>query len=184
MHPRLIELGFLSYLDDVRSMGFDRVFPSLRWTAAAGYGDTVSDMFSTYLRGKVKITDPRKVFHSFRHYFCTQAKNYGKDESKYIAHITGHAREGEFELTYARELFYENKLQILTKIPLPQIDLPTYALGQFLPYLKAFKQKKESQANASSGVKAAQAKNRLGMKKPEKIGFSIKATRKRKQEAA
>lgn len=165
MHPRLIELGFLKYLDDVRSLGFDRVFPSLRWTAAAGYGDTVSDMFSAYLREKVKITDPRKVFHSFRHYFCTQAKNYGKDESKYIAHITGHAREGEFELTYARELFYENKLQILTKIPLPQIELPIYAPGQFLPYLQATKRKQDSQANASPAVKAAQAKRRLGAKK-------------------
>ena len=184
LHPRLIELGFLSYLEDVRSLGFDRVFPSLRWTAAAGYGDTVSDMFSAYLRGKVKISDPRKVFHSFRHYFCTQAKNYGKDDPKYIAHITGHAREGEFELTYARELFYENKLEILTKIPLPRIDLPTYAPGQFLPYLKAFKRKQESQAKASPAVKAAQAKNRLGMKKSETTGLSVDATRKHKRQAA
>lgn len=70
LHPRLIELGFLRYLDDVRSLGFERVFPGLRYTEAAGYGDTVSDQFATYLRKHVGITDPKKVFHSFRHYFC------------------------------------------------------------------------------------------------------------------
>lgn len=184
MHPRLIELGFLSYLDDVRSLGFDRVFPSLRWTAAAGYGDTVSDMFSAYLRTKVKITNPRKVFHSFRHYFCTQAKNFTDEKSEWISDLTGHAREGEFELTYARELFYENKLRILMKIPMPQIELPIYTSGKFVPYLKATKERKASQAKASPAVKAAQAKNRLGSTKKEKMPFTIKASRKREQATA
>ncbi len=66
IHPRLIELGFLHYLDDVRAVGFERVFPSLRYTEAAGYGDGVSDIFAPYLRKKVKITSRLKVFHSFR----------------------------------------------------------------------------------------------------------------------
>lgn len=187
LHPRLIEMGFLDYLNDVRSLGFDRVFPSLRWTKAAGYGDTVSDMFSTYLRGKVKITDPRKVFHSFRHYFCTQAKNFTDEKRESISDLTGHAREGEFELTYARELFYENKMRVLMKIPMPQIELPIYTPGKFLPYLQKTKEKKASQANASPEVKAAHAKARSGT--PKKLAkpakqmakpFTIKATRKRK----
>ena len=63
LHQRLIDLGFIDYLNDVRALGFDRVFPSLRWTEAAGYGDTVSDMFRDYLRNKVKITDRLKVLH-------------------------------------------------------------------------------------------------------------------------
>lgn len=187
MHPRLIELGFLHYLDDVRSLGFDRVFPSLRWTEAAGYGDTVSDMFSPYLRNKVKISDRRKVLHSFRHYFCTQAKNFTDERIEEICDLTGHAREGEFLLTYARELFYENKMRILMKIPMPQIDVPPYAPGTFLPYLLKTKKNKASQANASPGVKEAQTKARLGavskVVKPAKQKakpFTIKATRKRK----
>lgn len=146
VHPRLIELGFLHYLDDVRSLGFERVFPSLRWTKAAGYGDTVTDMFSSYLRGKVKIDNQRKVFHSFRHYFCTQAKNYTTEDRARVFDLTGHAREGEFDLTYARELYYEVKMRILMKIPLPAIAVAPYEPGRFLPYLKETQRKKASAA--------------------------------------
>lgn len=187
MHPQLIEMGFLHYLEDVRSLGFDRVFPSLRWTKAAGYGDTVSDMFSTYLREKVKITNPRKVFHSFRHYFCTQAKNFTDEKRESISDLTGHAREGEFELTYARELFYENKMRILMKIPMPQIELPIYTPGKFLPKLQKTKEKKASEANASPETKEAHAKARSGAAKKQAKPvrqaakpFTIKASRKRK----
>jgi len=187
IHPRLIELGFLHYLDDVRSLGFDRVFPSLRWTAAAGYGDTVSDMFSGYLRGKVKIDDPRKVFHSFRHYFSTQAKNFTDEPQERVYDLTGHARKGEFELTYARELFYENKMRILMKIPMPKVELPVYAPGRFLPYLQATKQKQASAAVASPELKAAHHKARTGKAaaktapiKPAVKGFTIKVSKPRK----
>lgn len=191
MHPKLIELGFLDYLSDVRSLGFDRVFPSLRWTNAAGYGDTVSDMFSGYLRNKVKIDDPRKVFHSFRHYFCTQAKNFTDERHTHIYDLTGHAREGEFEITYARELFYEVKMRILMKIPMPKLDLLKYEPGQFLPYLRKTKEKKASQAAASPAIKEAQAKARKGGAKnvsPKQLAaattgpkpITIKATRARR----
>ena len=190
MHPRLIELGFLRYLEDVRSLGFDRVFPSLRWTEAAGYGDTVSDMFSTYLRGKVKIDNRRKVFHSFRHYFCIQAKNFTDEKSDHILDLTGHARKGEFDLTYARELFYENKMRILMKIPMPVIEVPPYAPGGFLRYLRATKEKKASEAAASPEIKDAHHDARTGKApvreasaKPAAKGFTIKASRPRKPKA-
>lgn len=191
IHPRLIEMGFLHYLDDVRSLGFNRVFPALRWTAAAGYGDTVSDMFSTYLRGKVKIDDPRKVFLSFRHYFCTQAKNFTDEKHTHIFDLTGHAREGEFEITYARELFYENKMRILMKIPMPVIEVPPYAQGQFLPYLRTTKERKASEAAASPAIKEAHHKARTknagankAAVKPAAKGFTIKASRPRKLKVA
>jgi integrase len=186
MHPRLIELGFLHYLDDVRSLGFERVFPSLRWTAAAGYGDTVSDMFSTYLRKKVMIDAPRKVFHSFRHYFCTQAKNFTDQERPRVLDLTGHAREGEFDLTYARELFYENKMKVLMKISMPKLEVPKYEPGRFLAYLHKTKKKKNSEAAASPEVKAAQkqARTRKAISQPTVNGFSIKATRPRKAKSS
>jgi len=185
MHPRLIELGFLDYLEDVRSLGFDRVFPSLRWTEAAGYGDTVSDMFSTYLRGKVKIDNPRKVFHSFRHYFCTQAKNYTDEDRVRVFDLTGHAREGEFDITYARELYFEIKMKVLMKITMPEIALPRYEPGRFLPYLRATKEKKASEAVASPVLKAAHSKARTSKAaaKPVVKGFTIKASKPRKPKA-
>ena len=186
MHPRLIELGFLHYLEDVRSLGFERVFPSLRWTKAAGYGDTVSDMFSTYLRGKVKITDPRKVFHSFRHYFCTQADQFTNEKTELICDITGHAREGEFSLTYAREKNFETKMKVLMSIPLPAMELPSYTPGRFLPNLRATKAKKASEAAASPELKDAhhKARTRKAAANPAIKGYTIKVSKPRKPKDA
>jgi hypothetical protein len=159
--------------------------------AFAGYGDTVSDMFSGYLRGKVKIDDPRKVLHSFRHYFCTQAKNFNDEAQEWVFDLTGHTREGEFELTYARELFYENKMRILMKIPMPTIEVPPYAPGQFLRALRATNERKASEAVASPAIKKAHQEARTakvgankGAVKPVAKGFTIKASRPRKPKAA
>lgn len=190
IHPRLIELGFLHYLDDVRALGFERVFPALRYTEAAGYGDTVSDMFSGYLRNKVKITDPLKEFHSFRHYFCTQALNQTQHEMLRIYDITGHEREGEFALTYARELHYENKMAILMDIPLPKMELPIYRPGMFTAKLLATKMKKASEAAEASRLarrtpaevkkdEAAAAVKASSVKRDPK-GFTIKVSKPRK----
>jgi integrase len=191
MHPRLIELGFLDYLNDVRAEGFDRLFPSLRWTQAAGYGDTVSDMFSKFLREKVKITDKDKVFHSFRHYFCDQANNLTQHDPARIFDITGHLREGEFYLTYAKELHYETKLRILMDIPLPKIELPRYTPGMFTKALRATKQRKAAASNASPAIKASHAAARKtgakkALQKPRVAAnagpkpITIKATRARR----
>ncbi|SDW49704.1 hypothetical protein SAMN05518669_101797 [Variovorax sp. YR634] len=190
IHHRLIDLGFIDYLNDVRALGFERVFPSLRWTKAAGYGDTVSDMFSPYLRDKVKITDPLKVFHSFRHYFCNQANNLTQYDQARIFDLTGHKREGVFNLSYAKELFWETKLAILNDIPLPTLTLPAYTPGTFTKELQATKERLRSMSNASEAIKDSHAKVRRGAEKKivplaSKIQeggpkpFSIKATRKR-----
>lgn len=189
-HQRLIDLGFIDYLNDVRALGFDRVFPSLRWTKAAGYGDTVSDMFSSYLRNKVKITDPLKVFHSFRHFFCDQANNKTQYDQARIFDLTGHMREGVFNLSYARELNWDTKLSILNDIPLPTLEVPVYTPGMFTKTLQATKERLRSEANASEAIKDNHAKVSKGAAKkivplqsktPEggPKPFSIKATRKR-----
>ena len=190
LHPRLIELGFLHYLDDVRSMGFDRVFPSLRYTEAAGYGDGVSDMFSPYLRKKVGITDPNKVFHSFRHYFCNLADNLNGFQLPHIYDLTGHMREGEFVLTYARERNYEAKMAILMALPLPTWELPAYQPGMFLPQLQALKAKRASEAARKERPKIKQSRARVGQEKKAQAlsattpadapkRFTIKASRPR-----
>lgn len=190
LHQRLIDLGFIDYLNDVRAQGFERVFPSLRWTKAAGYGDTVSDMFRDYLRNKVKITDGLKVLHSFRHYFCDQANNLTVYDQPRIFDLTGHKREGVFNLSYARELHWDKKLEILNDIPLPTLQLPVYTPGMFTKTLQATKKRQQAKSNASETIKdnhakvskgaatkmvSLQSNAQEGGQKP----FTIKATRKR-----
>lgn len=186
LHHRLIELGFIDYLNDVRSVGFDRVFPSLRWTEAAGYGDTVSDLFRPYLRKKIGITNPLKVFHSFRHFFCNQANNLTEFNEKHIYDLTGHKREGVFHISYARELYWETKLKILNRIPLPvTMELPVYTPGMFLSKLRATKARLASQKAAeerpriASGQKPAQERKKPEPAEATPKRFTLKASRKK-----
>jgi integrase len=69
VHPQLIELGWLRYVDDVRRRdGVDAwLFASIS-PQAVGALKAWTKWFGRYLRS-IGITDRRKVFHSFRHSF-------------------------------------------------------------------------------------------------------------------
>lgn len=198
MHPKLIEMGFLTYLEDVKSLGYKRVFPTLRYTEASGYGDSASEFFLGYLREKALITDSTRVFHSFRYYFSNQMFRYSQKERMHIVGMTGHAREGVFERTYAGELHYAEKMNILMKLELPVIRIPPYPKGGFLRYFKTYEineaarlrrkaEKEAFDAKVKEMVEAATAFGEAPKTAEAKIraafelkkNFTIKATRKR-----
>lgn len=198
MHPKLIEMGFLAYLEDVKSLGYKRVFPTLRYTEASGYGDSVSEFFLDYLRDKVKITDSSRVFHSFRYYFSNQMFRYSQKERMHIVGMTGHARDGVFERTYAGELHYEEKMRILMKLELPELRIPPYQKGDFIRYFKAYERNEAARlrriaekaaleakvkelldAAVAKGEDAKKAEAKIRAKLAPEQKFSIKATRKR-----
>jgi integrase len=159
MHPKLIELGFLDYLEEVRSLGFDRVFPNIDYTPEQGYGGDVSERFMTYLRNQVGIEEPKKVFHSFRHYFCTAMFNLPGAERMHVVELTGHQRAGVFETSYARELYWDNKMALLERLPLPELKVPRYQKGTFTKFMKALEQ---NRAAAKRRNEAKAAKNAEG----------------------
>ena len=126
----------------------------------------------------------------YRHYFCDQANNLTNYDQPRIFDLTGHKREGVFNLSYARELFWETKLAILNDIPLPTLTMPVYTPGTFTKALQATKERLRSMANASESIRESHAKVHSGAVKKialltSKIQedgpkpFSIKATRKR-----
>ena len=157
LHPKLIELGFLVYLADLRRLGFDRVFPTLLYTKAAGYGDSVSEFFSGYLREKVGITAPTKVFHSFRYYFCNFMFRKSKQERMHVVGMTGHAREGVFERTYAGELHYTEKMALLMKLKLPTLGIEPYKAGDFDKYFKSTERNRAAAARREAAKQVAEA---------------------------
>ena len=90
MHPELIRLGFLQYIEERRKQGDARLFPLLKKHSSGRWTQNWSKWWRTYARGTVGITDPRKVFHSFRHTFIRACRECGIEEEQRIA-ITGHA---------------------------------------------------------------------------------------------
>jgi len=81
IHNKLIELGFLEYIDALKKSGKERLFPYLS-RQRDGYSQPVSKWFSRY-REKIGMKDitPRKDFHSFRHTLATRLKHKGVSES-------------------------------------------------------------------------------------------------------
>jgi integrase len=90
IHPDLIRLGFLRYIQDRRKQGDARVFPLLKKNSHGRWTQNWSKWWRTYARGTVGIADPRKVFHSFRHTFIRACREFGIEEEQRIA-ITGRA---------------------------------------------------------------------------------------------
>ena len=65
LHPEIAG-EFVKYAEKMKAKGSQRLFPEL--TKANGkFSHQFSKSFMGYLRNKVKITDPKKNFHSLRH---------------------------------------------------------------------------------------------------------------------
>lgn len=87
VHPILIACGFIDYVAKGSTSKF--LFPHLKPNPRDKLGGYFSNFFSGYLRNKVKITDTRKVFHSFRHTFKDACRAAGIEEAVHDA-LTGH----------------------------------------------------------------------------------------------
>lgn len=70
VHSRLLTAGLIEYANDLKSRGYDRLFPELSVSVYGKTGDRASEFFTSYRRecGVGSITGrSTKVFHSFRH---------------------------------------------------------------------------------------------------------------------
>lgn len=64
VHPQLIDLGFLDFVEDMKPYG-GMLFPYLTANPFGNFSETPSERFGKYL-DSLGITDKKKVFHSFR----------------------------------------------------------------------------------------------------------------------
>lgn len=87
IHPELIKLGFLAFVESQKEAGEVRLFPELkgtRFSLTAAW----SKWWGRHARG-LGITDRRKVLHSFRHGWKTAARSVMSEELHDA--ITGHS---------------------------------------------------------------------------------------------
>lgn len=94
LHPTLWAIGLKDYLEDLRSIGTDRLFPNLPKDAHGKREKYLSRDFNENLLGKLGMRQARvKVFHSFRDTVAGKLAA-AKVHSAYIADWLGHARQG------------------------------------------------------------------------------------------
>jgi integrase len=87
--------GFIAYVQSLDKGS--RLFPELTHKRD-GYSQDLSKKFGRLLRKKAKISDPQKVFHSFRHSFATALKRALVSEDV-AGVLMGHKNES---MTYGR----------------------------------------------------------------------------------
>jgi integrase len=98
IHPELIRLGFMDYVDERRKAGDERLFPEVR-SSNESVTAAWSKWWGRYVR-KHGITDSRKVFHSFRHTVKDAFRDSGVDIALNDA-IMGHT-QGNVSASYGQ----------------------------------------------------------------------------------
>ena len=112
MHPELIRLGFLDWVEQRRMISADgRIFPHYR------YGNWWNQVFTA----AVGVKSDKKVFHSFRHSMEDALKDATQsDEAE--KRIMGHWREGTSKLYGGRDL-RPNESAVIDDVKYPGLDL-------------------------------------------------------------
>lgn len=127
LHPRLLELGFLDYVAAARDAGHIRLFPDLRVNRRKDGSPIFTRNFSSKryarYRAKLGVDDPRKPFHSFRHWVKAMMKRHGVEYSKQDA-VLGHAPPTNAGSRYAKgeTLSLRTKLEIISALSFPGLS--------------------------------------------------------------
>ena len=114
IHQMLIDLGFLDYVEALRSNGYTRLFPELTFDAVKGYGKSAGSWFNArYMGIELKIErNSRKTFHSMRHNFATKL-GAANVELNLKSDLMGHSRKGsESDTRYDKGVLENAKLNI------------------------------------------------------------------------
>jgi len=160
VHPDLIKLGFLDYVEDAKAAGNNtKLFPHLtpdRWNK---FSNTTGERFGGYL-DKLGISDPLKVFHSFRKTVNNTLKQAGVGE-EIRCQLMGHEHETTNSFVYGQVI----PLDSLSTMTIPFLDFPflnfeelRYTQGMFtekLQHLVALKRKKQDRKVVVANREAA-----------------------------
>ena len=119
MHPHLEHVGLLRYRQSlIDQHGGDLLWPDVKPDAQGRRAGRWSKWFNRDLRVAAKVTDPSKVFHSFRHTFKRMARDAGLGEELHDA-LTGHSGGGGEGRNYGRGIGVKALAQAMEKIEAP-----------------------------------------------------------------
>jgi len=119
VHPELVRLGFMEYVGARRREGGGALFLALQ-SAQDSPTENFTKWWGRYAR-KHGMTDPKKVFHSFRHTAKDGFRNSGVAK-EYRDLLQGHALPGAGEL-YGEGASLEVLAREMSKLCYPGLDL-------------------------------------------------------------
>lgn len=137
IHPQLIKLGFLDYVEDAKEHG-DMLFPYLNADAFGKFSNTPGERFGDYL-DSIGITDKQLVFHSFRKTSNNTLKQAGatlEERSEYVGHEVESTNWQDYSKQFSVAYLATN---VASKLVFNMIDCGrlTYKKGRFSEILKS-----------------------------------------------
>jgi integrase len=128
IHPELLRMGLIEYVQALREAGEARAFPDLSLAGRDGPGQVVSRWFQRFRKSIGDKSKQETVFHSFRNTFITRVRDNGISSDD-IAPIVGH----EADLITGQ--VYWNKHNARARLPaVLAFELPAEVLALFPNY--------------------------------------------------
>ncbi len=102
IHPKLIELGLLKHVEQLRKAGVTKLFPKAKADAVNGPGQWLSKVFSRHIERHLKKPEKGKYgFHSLRKTVVQRLQDLGI-EAEFRAAYVGHELDDEHHAAYSR----------------------------------------------------------------------------------
>lgn len=160
IHPDLLSLGFLEYVDSLRGRGDWRVFPQASATAKNGAGNWISKAFGYYLGNLSGEWKPAKRgFHSLRKTVIQVMQGAGVP-SELRVQITGHELDDEHHSTYSRDFTAAEKLTGVGNSPGLSVLAYGLDLDAFRPLLTDAVSRRQARTPGRKPSAAATARKR------------------------
>jgi hypothetical protein len=94
IHPRLIKLGLLRFVEQQRSRGEARLFPELPYDAHNKYAQKMKRWWNRTYTKQCGIKTPKTSFHSLRHALVNYLQKQLSIQPHEFAHFIGQTAQG------------------------------------------------------------------------------------------
>ena len=134
VHPLLVKLGFLKYVEERKRAGNQSwLFPTVA-PDQAGAPSAWGKWWSRYLRNTVGIADADRVFHSFRHGFQDALRRTTPDEELRDA-LAGRSNQKSVSRTYGAKNMLDRWGAARLKGAVSKISYPGLDLSRVRPFV-------------------------------------------------
>ena len=126
VHPILIEIGFMTFVEERRRVRAVKLFSELQRSSTGYYSDPFSKWFRRFLQ-RAGASQPKTCFHSFRHCYRDAMREANIEHG--LAHalggwsVSGGKDGSEVSALYGRGYRPRTMFEAVSKITYPELDL-------------------------------------------------------------
>jgi len=128
IHPALLALGFLDYVQATAPAPDDQLFPKLTPGGADGKRGHAFSKWWTRYRREIGVYESGLDYHSFRHGVTT--KLFAAEVSDvFVDELTGHEGKGTSRAVYTKEMPLPKLYEAICKVEWPELAAVTKGVG-------------------------------------------------------